>query len=53
MAQTTDAGHYQALAGAIDGGDGHWSVPQAAMLVTAASGGLWALILAALGWLIG
>ena len=52
MAETTNAGSY-ALPALIDGDPGHWSVPQTAMFVTAASGGLWALILCAVGWLIG
>ena len=48
MAEITKDGAYAV----IDADDEHWSVPQTAMFVTLASGGLWALILFGVRWLI-
>jgi hypothetical protein len=52
MAESTRTTSYQALTAASDD-DERWPIPQAAMFVTLASAGLWALILAAARWLIG
>ncbi len=49
MAELTKASPYAV----IDADDDRWSVPQTAMFVTLASGGLWALILFGVRWLIG
>jgi hypothetical protein len=53
MAEITKAGPYAARLAVIDADDERWSVPQTAMFVTVASGGLWALILLGVRWLIG
>jgi hypothetical protein len=52
MAQTTTAGTVEVLP-AVDADDDRWSVPQAAMLVTVASAGLWTVILLAVRWVLG
>jgi hypothetical protein len=53
MAQTTEAGTYEALPTVVDAEDERWSVPQTAMLATVASAGLWTTILLAVRWLVG
>jgi hypothetical protein len=53
MAESTKTTSYRALPAVSDAADERWPVPQTAMLVTLASAGLWALILAAARWLIG
>lgn len=53
MAQTPEAGAYDALPAVVDAHDARWSVPQTAMFVTVASAGLWTLILVGLRWLLG
>ena len=52
MAEGTRASSYQALPAARDADDARWPTPQTAMFVTLTSVGLWALILAAVRWLI-
>jgi hypothetical protein len=53
MAESTNAGPYEALTRVTEADDERWSVPQTAMFVTVASAGLWALILFGVRWLIG
>jgi hypothetical protein len=53
MAQTTKAGTGEVLPAVVDADDDRWSVPQAAMLVTVASAGLWTVILLAVRWVLG
>jgi hypothetical protein len=53
MAQTTKAGTCEVLPAVVDADDDRWSVPQAAMLVTVASTGLWTVILLAVRWVLG
>jgi len=53
MAESNKASPYEVLSAADQAGDERWSLPQAAMLVTVASAGLWALIFVGGRWLIG
>jgi hypothetical protein len=53
MAESTKASPYEVLSAVGAAEDERWSAPQTAMLVTLASAGLWALILAGARWLIG
>lgn len=53
MVESTEASPYAVLPAVRDAGDERWSPPQTAMFVTLASAGLWALIFAGAGWLIG
>ena len=53
MAQSSEASPYEVPSAVGAAEDERWSPPQAAMFVTLASTGLWALILAGARWLIG
>jgi hypothetical protein len=53
MAESSKASLYEVLSAADAAADERWSPPRTAMLVTVASAGLWALILAGGRWLIG
>jgi hypothetical protein len=52
MAETTKDAAYEALPAAIEAENERWSVPQTAMFVVVTSGGLWALILLGVRWLL-
>jgi len=52
MAETIKVGAYEAPPAVIEADDDRWSVPQTAMFVVVASGGLWTLILLGVRWLL-